>query len=74
MESELHSIEAQLRQQESSRKETLQFWEGFSRTKCSAEKLEEELKKDNKTLEQVLAFWARKTKVKLNLQVGMDFR
>jgi len=67
MESELLSIEAELQQEESARKETTQFWEACSGTRCDAEELEEELKKDNERLLQVINFWTPKAKVKLNL-------
>lgn len=67
MESELLCIEAELQQEESARKETTRFWEACSRTHCDAEELQEELKKDNERLLQVINFWTPKVKVKLNL-------
>ncbi|NXL53328.1 CENPE protein, partial [Podilymbus podiceps] len=67
MESELLSIEAELQQEETARKETIRFWEACSETHCDAQELKEELKKDNERLLQVINFWTPKVKVKLNL-------
>lgn len=67
MESELLSIEAELQQEESARKETTQFWEARSGTPCDAEELKEELKKDSERLLQVINYWTPKVKVQRNL-------
>ncbi|NXE22664.1 CENPE protein, partial [Ardeotis kori] len=74
MESELLSIEAELQQEESARKETTQFWEACSGTHCDAEELKEELKKDNERLLQVINFWTPKVKVLLQLSSELDAR
>ncbi|OXB77558.1 UNVERIFIED_CONTAM: hypothetical protein H355_015850 [Colinus virginianus] len=62
MESELLSIEAELQQEASTRKETSRFWETCSGHHCDAEELKEELKKDNERLLQVINFWTPKVK------------
>lgn len=67
MESELLSIEAELQQEASTRKETTQFWETCSGHHCDTEELKEELKKDNERLLQVIKFWTPKGKVNKNL-------
>uniref|UniRef100_A0A8C9UG71 Centromere-associated protein E n=1 Tax=Serinus canaria TaxID=9135 RepID=A0A8C9UG71_SERCA len=67
MENELVCIEADLKQEESARKETIQFWEACSGTHWDAEELKEELNKDNERLLQVFKFWTPKVKVKLNV-------
>lgn len=67
MEHELLCIEAELQEEESARKETIQFWEACSGTHWDAEELKEELKKDNERLLQVVKFWTPKVKVKLNV-------
>uniref|UniRef100_A0A8C5T471 Centromere protein E n=1 Tax=Malurus cyaneus samueli TaxID=2593467 RepID=A0A8C5T471_9PASS len=67
MEHELLCIEAELQQQESARKETIQFWEACSGTHCDAEELKEVLKKQNERLLQVSKIWTPKVKVKLNV-------
>ncbi|NXF34290.1 CENPE protein, partial [Nyctibius bracteatus] len=67
MESELLGIEAELQQEESARKETAQFWEACSGTCYDAEKLKEELKKDNERLLQVINFWTPKVKILFQL-------
>lgn len=67
MEHELLCIEAELQEEESARKETIQFWEACSGTQWDAEELKEELKKDNERLLQVFKFWTPKVKVKLNV-------
>ncbi|GAB0188919.1 centromere-associated protein E [Grus japonensis] len=74
MESELLSIEAELQQEESARKETTQFWEACSGTHCDAEELKEELKKDNERLLQVINFWTPKVKILLQLSSELDAR
>ncbi|XP_027762952.1 centromere-associated protein E [Empidonax traillii] len=74
MESELLCIEAELQQQESARKETVQFWESCSATHCNAEELEEELKKDTERLLQVINFWTPKVKMLLQLSSELDAR
>ncbi|NWR27384.1 CENPE protein, partial [Tachuris rubrigastra] len=74
MESELLCIEAELQQQESARKETVQFWEACSETHCNAEELEEELKKDSERLFQVINFWTPKVKMLLQLSSELDAR
>ncbi|NXN66432.1 CENPE protein, partial [Himantopus himantopus] len=74
MESELLSIEAELQQEESARKETTQFWEARSGTPCDAEELKEELKKDNERLLQVINFWTPKVKILLQLSSELDAR
>ncbi|XP_032542794.1 centromere-associated protein E isoform X4 [Chiroxiphia lanceolata] len=74
MESELLCIEAELQQQESARKETVQFWEACSGTHCNAEELEEELKKDTERLLQVINFWTPKVKMLLQLSSELDAR
>lgn len=67
MEHELLCIEAELQQEESARKETIQFWEACSGTHWDTEELKEELEKDNERLLQVFTFWRPKVKVKLNV-------
>ncbi|XP_027532917.1 centromere-associated protein E isoform X1 [Neopelma chrysocephalum] len=74
MESELLCIESELQQQESARKETVQFWEACSGTHCNAEELEEELKKDTERLLQVINFWTPKVKMLLQLSSELDAR
>ncbi|NXA22284.1 CENPE protein, partial [Ibidorhyncha struthersii] len=74
MESELLSVEAELQQEESARKETTQFWEARSGTPCDAEELKEELKKDNERLLQVINFWTPKVKILLQLSSELDAR
>ncbi|KAM9381539.1 centromere-associated protein E [Phaethornis superciliosus] len=74
MESELLSIEAELQQEESARKERAQFWEACSGTHCDAEELKEELKKDNERLLQVINFWTPKVKILLQLSSELDTR
>ncbi|XP_025934192.1 centromere-associated protein E [Apteryx rowi] len=72
MESELLSIEAELQHEESTRKETMQFWEACSGTHCDAEELKDGLKKDNERLLQVINFWTPKVKVLLQLSSELD--
>lgn len=67
MEDELLCIEAELEQEASARKETIQFWEACSETHWDTEELKEELEKDNERLLQVFKFWTPKVKVKLNV-------
>ncbi|KAM9295927.1 centromere-associated protein E [Morus bassanus] len=74
MESELLCIEAELQQEESTRKETTQFWEACSGPHCDAEELKEELKKDNERLLQVINFWTPKVKILLQLSSELDAR
>ncbi|TRZ15080.1 hypothetical protein HGM15179_012009, partial [Zosterops borbonicus] len=74
MENELLCIEAELQQEESARKETIQFWEACSGTHWDAEELKEELKKDNERLLQVFKFWTPKVKVLLELSSELDGR
>ncbi|NXY75167.1 CENPE protein, partial [Glareola pratincola] len=74
MESELLSIEAELQQEESARKETAQFWEACSQALCDAEELKEQLKKDNERLLQVINFWNPKVKILLQLSSELDAR
>ncbi|XP_062430902.1 centromere-associated protein E [Rhea pennata] len=72
MESELLSIEAELKHEESTRKETMRFWEACSGTHCDAEELKDGLKKDNERLLQVINFWTPKVKVLLQLSSELD--
>ncbi|XP_053830940.1 centromere-associated protein E [Vidua macroura] len=74
MENELLCIEAELQQEESARKETIQFWEACSGTHWDAEELKEELKKDNERLLQVFKFWTPKVKILLELSSELDAR
>ncbi|XP_042667809.1 centromere-associated protein E [Centrocercus urophasianus] len=74
MESELLSIEAELQQEASTRKETRQFWETCSGHHCNTEELKEELKKDNERLLQVIKFWTPKGKILLQLSSDLDGR
>ncbi|XP_031464724.1 centromere-associated protein E [Phasianus colchicus] len=74
MESELLSIEAELQQEASTRKETTQFWETCSGHHCDTEKLKEELQKDNERLLQVIKFWTPKGKILLQLSSDLDDR
>ncbi|NXM97767.1 CENPE protein, partial [Sylvia borin] len=74
MERELLCIEAELQQEESARKETIQFWEACSGTHWDPEELKEELKKDNERLLQVFKFWTPKVKVLLELSSELDGR
>ncbi|NXN34094.1 CENPE protein, partial [Nycticryphes semicollaris] len=74
MERELLSIEVDLQQEESARKETAQFWKACSGTLCDAEELQEELKKDNARLLQVIKFWTPKVKILLQLSSELDAR
>ncbi|OXB56675.1 hypothetical protein ASZ78_013121 [Callipepla squamata] len=74
MESELLSIEAELQQEASTRKETSRFWETCSGHHCDAEELKEELKKDNERLLQVINFWTPKVKMLLQLSSELDDR
>ncbi|KAM6346746.1 centromere-associated protein E [Podargus strigoides] len=74
MESELLSIESELKKEESARKETAQFWETFSGTHCDAEELKEELEKDNERLWQVVNFWTPKVKILLQLSSELNVR
>ncbi|XP_054058213.1 centromere-associated protein E isoform X2 [Rissa tridactyla] len=74
MESELLSIEVELQQEESARKETAQFWEACSGALCDAEELKEQLKKDNERLLQVINFWTPKVKILLQLSSELDAR
>ncbi|NXW72481.1 CENPE protein, partial [Hirundo rustica] len=74
MEHELLFIEAELQQEESARKETIQFWEACSGTHWDAEELKEELKKDNERLLQVFKFWTPKVKILLELSSELDAR
>ncbi|NWY90602.1 CENPE protein, partial [Loxia curvirostra] len=74
MENELLCIEADLKQEESARKETIQFWEACSGTHWDAEELKEELNKDNERLLQVFKFWTPKVKILLELCSELDAR
>ncbi|KAM4780808.1 centromere-associated protein E isoform 2-T2 [Cyanocitta cristata] len=74
MEGELLCIEAELQQEESARKETIQFWEACSGTHWDAEELKEELEKDNERLLQVFKFWSPKVKILLELASELDAR
>ncbi|XP_021252505.1 centromere-associated protein E isoform X2 [Numida meleagris] len=74
MESELLSIEAELQQEASARKETTKFWETCSGPHCDAEELKEELKKDNERLLQVINFWTPKVKMLFQLSSELDDR
>ncbi|NWW70794.1 CENPE protein, partial [Climacteris rufus] len=74
MESELLCIEAELQQEESTRKETMRFWEACSGVPWDAEKLKEELKKDSERLIQVINFWTPKVKVLVELSSELDAR
>ncbi|XP_054018723.1 centromere-associated protein E [Dryobates pubescens] len=72
MESELLCMEAELHQQESSRRETLQFWEAVSRTECDAEELKEALQKDYERLLQGIKVWTPKSKTLYQLSLELD--
>nr|XP_047922404.1 centromere-associated protein E isoform X1 [Anser cygnoides] len=74
MESELLSIETELQQEESDRKETTQFWEACSGLHYDAEELKEVLKKDNERLLQVINFWTPKVKMLLQLTSELNDR
>ncbi|XP_008936501.1 PREDICTED: centromere-associated protein E, partial [Merops nubicus] len=74
MESELLCIEAELEQEESAREEITQFWEACSGGHCDAEKLKEELKRDNEKLLQVINYWTPKAKVLFQLSSELDAR
>ncbi|XP_037991221.1 centromere-associated protein E [Motacilla alba alba] len=74
LENELLCIEAEIQQEESARKETIQFWEACSVAHWDAEELKEELKKDNERLLQVLTFWTPKVKILLELSSELDAR
>ncbi|XP_030803053.1 centromere-associated protein E isoform X5 [Camarhynchus parvulus] len=74
MENELLCIEAELEQEASARKETIQFWEACSGTHWDTEELKEELKKDNERLLQVFKFWTPKVKILLELSSELDAR
>ncbi|XP_068869370.1 centromere-associated protein E [Aphelocoma coerulescens] len=74
MEGELLCIETELQQEESARKETIQFWEACSGTHWDAEELKEELEKDNERLLQVFKFWSPKVKILLELASELDAR
>ncbi|XP_016153400.1 PREDICTED: centromere-associated protein E [Ficedula albicollis] len=73
-EQELVCIEAELQQEETARKETIQFWEACSGTHWDAEELKEELEKDNERLLQVFKFWTPKVKILLELSSELDAR
>ncbi|KAL9851240.1 LOW QUALITY PROTEIN: centromere-associated protein E [Geothlypis trichas] len=74
MEDELLCIEAELEQEASARKETIQFWEACSETHWDTEELKEELEKDNERLLQVFKFWTPKVKTLLELSSELDAR
>ncbi|XP_064566970.1 centromere-associated protein E isoform X2 [Zonotrichia leucophrys gambelii] len=74
MENELLCIEAELDQEASARKETIQFWEVCSETHWDTEELKEELKKDNERLLQIFQFWTPKVKMLLELSSELDAR
>ncbi|KAM7021915.1 centromere-associated protein E [Passerculus sandwichensis] len=74
MENELLCIEAELDQEASARKETIQFWEVCSETHWDTEELKEELKKDNERLLQIFKFWTPKVKILLELSSELDAR
>ncbi|NXV02842.1 CENPE protein, partial [Cettia cetti] len=74
MERELLCIEVELQQEESARKETIQFWEACSGTHWDTEELKEQLKKDNERLLQVFKFWTPKVKILLELSSELDAR
>ncbi|KAF4794881.1 centromere protein E [Turdus rufiventris] len=74
MEHELLCIEAELQQEESARKETIQFWEACSGTHWDTEELKEELEKDNERLLQVFTFWRPKVKILLELCSELEAR
>ncbi|KAF2988554.1 hypothetical protein EK904_006208, partial [Melospiza melodia maxima] len=74
MENELLCIEAELDQEASARKETIQFWEVCSETHWDTEELKEELKKDNERLLQIFKFWTPKVKMLLELSSELDAR
>ncbi|XP_072191354.1 centromere-associated protein E [Excalfactoria chinensis] len=74
MESELLSIEAELQQEASTRKETSQFWKNYSGCHCDIGELKEELKKDNEKLLQVVNFWTQKGKILVQLSPELDNR
>uniref|UniRef100_A0A452GUH1 Centromere-associated protein E n=1 Tax=Gopherus agassizii TaxID=38772 RepID=A0A452GUH1_9SAUR len=65
IETELLSIEAELQQEESARKEALQFLETCSGNHCDVEKFKDGIKQDNERLLQVIKFWTPKVKVKV---------
>ncbi|XP_054151597.1 centromere-associated protein E [Melozone crissalis] len=74
MENELLCIEAELDQEASARKETIQFWEVCSKIHWDTEELKEELKKDNERLLQIFKFWTPKVKMLLELSSELDAR
>ncbi|XP_062349795.1 centromere-associated protein E [Cinclus cinclus] len=74
MEHELLCIEAELQQEESARKETIQFWEACSGAHWHVEELKEELEKDNERLLQVFKFWTPKVKILLELSSELNAR
>ncbi|XP_074397184.1 centromere-associated protein E isoform X3 [Zonotrichia albicollis] len=74
MENELLCIEAELDQEASARKETIQFWEVCSETHWDTEELKEELKKDNERLLQIFQFWTPKVKMLLEISSELDAR
>ncbi|XP_038255803.1 centromere-associated protein E isoform X2 [Dermochelys coriacea] len=73
-ETELLSIESELQQEESTRKETMQFLETCSGNHCDVEELKEGIKQDNERLLQVIKFWTPKVKTLLQTSLEMDTR
>ncbi|KAM7168718.1 centromere-associated protein E isoform 1-T1 [Macrochelys suwanniensis] len=74
IETELLSIDAELQQEESTRKEAMQFLETCSGNPCDVEKLKEGIKQDNERLLQVIKFWKPKVKTLLQISSEMDTR
>ncbi|XP_030420326.1 centromere-associated protein E isoform X1 [Gopherus evgoodei] len=74
IETELLSIEAELQQEESARKEALQFLETCSGNHCDVEKFKDGIKQDNERLLQVIKFWTPKVKTLLQTSSEMDTR
>ncbi|XP_039397723.1 centromere-associated protein E isoform X2 [Mauremys reevesii] len=74
IETELLSIEAELQQEESARKEAMQFLETCSGNHCDVEKFKDGIKQDNERLLQVIKFWTPKVKTLLQTSSEMDTR
>ncbi|XP_075785794.1 centromere-associated protein E isoform X2 [Pelodiscus sinensis] len=74
IETGLFSIEAELQQQQSARKEAMQVLETCSENHCDVEKLKEGIKQDNERLLQVIKFWTPKVKIVLQASSEMDTR
>ncbi|XP_074848090.1 centromere-associated protein E [Carettochelys insculpta] len=72
VETEIISIESELQQEESARKEAMQILETCSGNHCDVEKLKESIKQDNEKLLQVIKFWTPKVKMLLQTSSEMD--